>query len=68
MTKNEDISNPFDVIERKTLAVQTIVDKIKYLTILFFSQHYTHLDTVQNFTHIYIIIASKSGREIEPLF
>ena len=35
MTKNEDISNPFEVTERKTLAVQNIVDKNKYLTILF---------------------------------
>ena len=51
MTKNEDISNPFEVTERKTLAVQNIVDKNKYLTILFFSQHYTHLN-VQNITHI----------------
>ena len=45
MTKNEDISNPFEVTERKTLAVQNIVDKNKYFTILFFSQHYTRLDT-----------------------
>ena len=42
MTKNEDISNPFEVAERKTLAVQNIVDKNKYLTIFFFSGHYTH--------------------------
>ena len=42
MTKNEDISNPFEDTERKTLAAQNIVDKNKYLTILFFSQHYTH--------------------------
>ena len=48
----KDISNPFEVTERKTLAVterktlavQNIVDKNKYLTILFFTQHYTHLD------------------------
>ena len=44
MNENEDISNPFEVTERKTLAVQNIVDKNKYLTILFFTQHYTHLD------------------------
>ena len=44
-TKNEDISYAFEVAERKTLAVQNIVDKNKYLTILFYSQHYTHLDT-----------------------
>ena len=47
MTKNEDMSNPSEVrpTETKTLAVENIVDKKKYLTILFFSQHYTHLDT-----------------------
>ena len=45
MTKNEDISNPFEVTERKTLAVENIVDTNKYLTILFVSQQYTHLDT-----------------------
>ena len=45
ITKNEDISNPFEVTERKTLAVQNIVDKNKHFTILFFSQNYTHLDT-----------------------
>ena len=45
MTKNEDISNPFEDTERKTLAGQKIVDKNKYLTILFFSRHYTNLDT-----------------------
>ena len=49
MTKNEDISNPFEVTESKTLAVQNIVDKNKYLTILFFSPHYTQLDTCQKF-------------------
>ena len=38
------ISNPFEVTERETLAVEN-VDENKYLTILFFSQHYTHLDT-----------------------
>ncbi len=74
MTKNEDISNPFEVTERKTLAVQDIVDKTKYLTILFSSQHYTHLDTCPNYhpnctfvheslrsldrTHAYIIVNS----------
>ena len=40
MTKNEDISNPFEVTERKTLVVQNVVDKNKYLTILFFSQQH----------------------------
>ena len=49
MTKNEDISNPFEVTERKTLAAQNIVDKNNYLTIVFFSQHSTHLDTCPNF-------------------
>ena len=32
--ENKDISNPFEVTERKTLAVENIVDKNKYLTIL----------------------------------
>ena len=45
MAKNEDISNPFEVTERGKLAVQNIVDKNMYLTLLFLSQHYTHLDT-----------------------
>ena len=49
MMKNEDNSNPFEVTERKTLAAQNIVNKNKYLTILFFSQHYTHLDTCPKF-------------------
>ena len=44
MTKNEDISNPFEVTDSKTLAVQINVDKNKYLMILFFSPHYTQLD------------------------
>ncbi len=35
ITKNEAISNPFEVTERKTLAAQNIVDKNKYLTIFF---------------------------------
>ena len=38
MTTNEDISIPFDVTERKLLAVQNNIDTNKYLTILFFSQ------------------------------
>ena len=45
ITKNKDISNPFKVTERKTHAVENIVDKNKYLTILFLSQHFTYLDT-----------------------
>ena len=45
MTKSVDISNPFEVTERKILAVENIVDRNKYLTILFFSHHYTYLDT-----------------------
>ena len=53
MTKNEYVSNRFEVTERKTLAVQNIVDKNKYLTILFFSQHYTQLDTCPTF-HPYV--------------
>ena len=45
MTKNEDISNPFEGTERKTLAAKIIDDKNKYLTMLCFGEHYTHLDT-----------------------
>ena len=45
--KREDISNPFEVLERQTLEVENIVEKNKYLTILFFSQLYTHLHTCQ---------------------
>ena len=51
MTKYDDISNLFDVTERKTLAVENIVAKSKYLTILFFSQHYNHLDTCPKYCH-----------------
>ena len=47
ITKSEDISNPFEVLERQTLEVENIVAKNKYLTILFFSQLYTHLHTCQ---------------------
>ena len=47
IAKREDISNPFEVLERQTLEVENIVEKNKYLTILFFSQLYTHLHTCQ---------------------
>ena len=53
MTKNEDISKPFKVIERQTLEVENVVEKNKYFTILFFSQLYTQLDTCQKF-HPYV--------------
>ena len=56
MTKNEDISNPFEVTERKRLAVQNNVDKNKYLTIIFFSQHYTQLDSDPTFHPYYVIV------------
>ena len=49
MTKNEDISKPFKVLERQTLEVEHVVEKNKYFTILFFSQLYTQLDTCQKF-------------------
>ena len=49
----EDISNPLEVTERKIIAVENIVDKNKYLTLLFFSQHYTHLDTCPKY-HQYV--------------
>ena len=55
MTKNEDISKPFEVIERQMLEVENVVEKNKDFTILFFSQLYTQLDTkkfVKNFTHM----------------
>ena len=38
------ISIPFEGTERKTFAVENVVEKTKYLTILFFSRHYTHVD------------------------
>ena len=47
ITKREDISNPFEVLERQTLEVENIVEKNKYLTTLLFSQLYTHLHTCQ---------------------
>ena len=47
ITKREDILNPFEVLERQTLEVENIVEKNKFLTILFFSQLYTHLHTCQ---------------------
>ena len=47
ITKREDISNPFEVLERQRLDVENIVEKNKYLTILFFSQLCTHLHTCQ---------------------
>ena len=49
ITKREDISNPFEVLERQTLEVENIVEKNKYFTILFFSQLYTHLHTCQKY-------------------
>ena len=49
MTKNEDISKPFEVIERQILEVENVVEKNKDFTILFFSQLYTQLDTCQKF-------------------
>ena len=49
MTKNEDMSKAFKVIERQTLEVENVVEKNKYFTILFFSQLYTQLDTCQKF-------------------
>ena len=45
MTTNEDISIPFEGAEKKTFAVENIIENAKYLTILLFSQYYTHLDT-----------------------
>ena len=47
MTKNEDIFKPFEVIERQILEVENVVEKTKDVTILFFSQLYTQLDTCQ---------------------
>ena len=56
MTKNEDISKTFKVIERQTLEVENVVEKNKYFTILFFSQLYTQLDTCQKF-HPQVLMA-----------
>ena len=51
ITKREDISNPFEVLERQTLEVENIVEKNKYLTI-FFSVNFTPICTlVKNLTH-----------------
>ena len=61
MTKNEDISKPFKVIERQTLEVENVVEKNKYFTILFFSQLYTQLDTCQKF-HPYTCDANRVVR------
>ena len=46
ITKREDISNPFEVLERQTLEVENIVGKNKYLTILFFQS------TLHPFAHL----------------
>ena len=54
ITKREDISNPFEGLERQTLEVENIVEKNKYLTILFFSQLYTHLHTCQK-SHPFVL-------------
>ena len=56
MTKNEDILKPFEVIERQTLEVENVVEENKYLTILFFSQLYTQLDTCQKFHPVRLIM------------
>ena len=70
MTKHEDISNPFEVTETKTLAAQNIVDKNKYMTILFFSQPTPIWTLIQHFTHVSSV---KSGvrwtarRDTNPL-
>ena len=60
--KMKIFSNPFEVAERKTLAVENIVDKNKHLTILFFIQHYTHLDTCPKY-HPYAELSKlRTGR------
>ena len=43
------ISIPFEGTERKTFAVENVVEKTKYLTILFFSRHYTHVDPCRKY-------------------
>ena len=53
ITKREDISNSFEVLEMQTLEVENIDEKNKFLTILFFSQLYTHLHTCQK-SHPYV--------------
>ena len=76
MTKNEDISKPFEVIERQILEVENVVEKNKDFTILFFSQLYTQLDTCQKvhpyaapfakpfFTSGYICIACSARHSV----
>ena len=46
ITKREDISNPFEVLERQTLEVENMVEKNKYLTIFIFQS------TLHPFAHL----------------
>ena len=62
MTTSEDISNPFEVTGRKTLAVENIIKKNMYFKILFFSQHYTHLHTCQKYHQ-----TKQSNEELLPI-
>ena len=63
ITKREDISNPFEVLERQTLEVENIVEKNKYLTILFFSQLYTHLHTCKK-SHPHVTSSSSLKQNV----
>ena len=67
MTKNEDISKPFEVIERQILEVENVFEKNKDFTILFFSQLYTQLDTCQKF-HPYKIMKQIDRIDEKKLF
>ena len=63
MTKNGYISNRLKLQRGKHLRFKRSSIQNKYLTILFFSQHYTHLDTYPNFPPCTIIIYGS----IEPI-
>ena len=53
MTKDDDISNPFEVTERKTLAVENIFEKNNDL-LFYFSVSITHIWTiVQHITQMH---------------
>ena len=49
MMTSEDVSNQFVVTGRKTLVIDDIVEENMYFTIIFFSQHFTHLHTCQKY-------------------
>ena len=52
MTKNEDISKPFEVIERQILEVENVVEKNKDFTIYFSVSFTPYWTLVNNFTRV----------------